>query len=215
MKLICVTGVPGTGKTTLSKKLAKKLNFYYIDVNKVISKYNLSEGYDRKRKTRIIDVKKLNKVLIKEIQKIRSNNPAFFEKRNGKDKLMEMPLLSKARSTKTLNLLKSLKKYPLNKKSNKKIKKIEGIIIDSHLSHYLPRKYVDFCIVAKCNIQELNRRLKKKKFHQNKIKENLQAEIFDICYNEAIERNHKVIVFDTTKGFNISVLINKLDGYVS
>jgi len=49
MKVICVSGVPGTGKTTLSKKLAKKLGFHYIDVNKIISKYRLSEGFDRKR----------------------------------------------------------------------------------------------------------------------------------------------------------------------
>ena len=50
MKVLIVTGTPATGKTTLSKKLAKKLNFHYLDVNKVIKKYNISEGYDKKRK---------------------------------------------------------------------------------------------------------------------------------------------------------------------
>ena len=38
MKTVVVTGTPGTGKTTIAKKLANKLNFYYVDVNQIISK---------------------------------------------------------------------------------------------------------------------------------------------------------------------------------
>ena len=178
MKTIIVTGTPGTGKTTLAKKLSKKLNFLYLDVNDFIFRNKLSEGYDNKRRTKIIDVKKLNKFLIKEI--------------------------------------KTIKKKALNQKSSKKIqlknkiKKIEGIVIDSHLSHYLPKKYVDLCIVARCNILELNRRLKKKGFHRPKIKENLQAEIFEICYNEAKRKKHEIISVDTSKDFNINDLIRKI-----
>ena len=152
MKTIIITGTPSTGKTTLSKKLTKRLNFYYMDVSKIISKYKLSEGYDKKRKTKIVDVKKSNKFLILEIKN--------FKKKN---------------------------------------KKYRGLIIDSHLSHYLPRKYVDLCIITKCDIKELNKRLKKKKYHKEKIQENLQAEIFDICYNEALERKHKIFIVDTSK----------------
>ncbi|MBI2653337.1 adenylate kinase family protein [Candidatus Woesearchaeota archaeon] len=165
MKTIVVTGVPGTGKTTIAKKLAKKLNYYYVDVNKLIVKHKFSEGYDKKRKTRIVDVGKLNRFSVNYIKQ-----------------------------------LKTQKNKP------------KGIIIDSHLSHYLPRKYVDACIVAKCDIKELNRRLKRKKFHKAKVQENLQAEIFDVCYNEAIERKHKVIVIDTTKGFNINKVAKQLGG---
>lgn len=165
MKIVIVTGTPGTGKTTISKKISNKLDFYYLDVNKLVKKHKLAEGYDKKRKTKIIDVNKLNKLLINEI--------------------------------------KSIKKFN---------KKISGIIIDSHLSHYLPRRYVDLCIVTKCGINILNKRLKKKKFNKEKIRENLQAEIFDICCNEALEEKHKIIVANTTKSINISSIAKKICG---
>jgi len=191
MKTIIVTGVPGTGKTTLSKKLAKKLNFYYIDVNKIIKKYNISEGYDKKRKTKIVDVNKLNKALIKEI--------------NNYKKMIQS----------------TIKKYSINTNSNNKIEYIikknkikEGIIIDSHLSHYLPKKYVDLCIVTKCDLKVLEKRLKNKKYSKSKVRENLDAEIFDVCLNEAKENKHKTFVIDTTKGININRFSDKIGGFI-
>ena len=190
MKVLCVTGTPGTGKTKIAKKLAKRLDFYYIDVNKLISKNKLSEGYDKKRKTKIVDINKLNKVVIDIIKQIKKVN--------------ESAPMSRARSTRTLTNL-NIKKITLNKKYN-------GIIIDSHLSHYLPKRYIDMCIVTKCGIKELNKRLKRKKFHKDKIRENLQAEIFDVCYNEALEKKHKVIMIDTTKSFNISSVAKHMGG---
>lgn len=150
MKVIIVTGSVGTGKTILAKKLSKKLNYRCIDVNKLITKNKLSSGYDRKRKCRIVDIKKLNNFLI--------------------------------------NLIKNSKK---------------NMIIDSHLSHYLPKRYVDLCIVTKCDLKELNKRLKKRKYNKNKIKENIECEIFDVCLNETKEAGHNVLVVDTTKGINI------------
>ena len=163
MKVICITGTPGTGKTTISKGLAKKLDFVYIDVNRIISKHKLSEGYDKKRKTKIIDISKLNSTLINEI-----------------------------------NHYKEIKSM--------------GLVIDSHLSHFLPKKYVNFCIVTRCGIKTLNKRLIKRKYLKNKIQENLQAEIFDVCLNEARELKHKIIPIDTSKGFNIDRLAKKIGG---
>jgi adenylate kinase len=157
MKAIIVTGTPGTGKTTVAKKIARMLGYRYVDVNKVIAAKKLSEGYDRKRKCRVVDVKKLNKFLG--------------------------------------NIIENSKKK---------------VVIDSHLAHYLPKELVDRCVVTKCNLKLLSMRLKRRGYPREKIKENLECEIFDICLNEAKERGHKTIIVNTDKKIDYKKLIKRL-----
>jgi len=80
----------------------------------------------------------------------------------------------------------------------KNIKK--GAVVDSHMSHYLPREYVDECVVVKCDIKVLKERLEKRGYSERKVRENIDAEIFDVCLVEALEKGHNVRVVDTTKG---------------
>jgi adenylate kinase len=87
------------------------------------------------------------------------------------------------------------------------------LVIDSHLSHYLPADYVDICLVTKCDLKELKRRLERR-YDVNKVRENLDAEIFDICYNEAKEFGHNVQVVDTTRGINIQELKKLLKSFL-
>ena len=79
------------------------------------------------------------------------------------------------------------------------IKKEKNVVIDSHLSHYLPPELVDECIVTKCNIKTLKKRLVERGYSESKVHENLDAEIFDVCRIEALESGHNVIVIDTTQ----------------
>lgn len=187
MKVIIVTGSVASGKTTLAERLSKKLNFEYLDVNKIINK--ISEGYDKKRKSKIIDVGKLNKYLIREISIIKKTN--------------------KKLSIKNINT----KKNPIIKKTIKNNKKIikNGIVIDSHLSHYLPKRYVDLCVVTKCDLKKLEKRLRKRGYSKEKIRENLDAEIFDICLEEAGESGHKVIIVDTGKKIDMKKIIKQIN----
>jgi adenylate kinase len=140
---IIVSGTPGTGKTTFAKKLSNDEGLTYLDVNKIIDEHGLSEGLDKDRDAKIIDVKKLNKVLI-EI-----------------------------------------------------IKKDKDIVIDSHLSHYLPKKHVDICYITKCSLKELKKRLIARGYSDEKVRENLDAEILDVCRIEAEEAGHKIKIIQT------------------
>ena len=154
--VIVITGTSGSGKTLVAKKIAKKFKLKYIDVNKLIKEERLYDYYDRKLKTYVVDVKKLNKYLIE------------------------------------------------------LIKKNKNIVLDSHLSHYLDKKYVDLCVVCKCDLKILKKRLEKRKYSKKKIRENLDSEIFDVCLVEALEKGHKVKVIDTSKGVkNIEELLKR------
>jgi len=143
--IIIVTGTPGTGKTTIAKALAKKLKMMYLDVNKVIDEYKLKESYDKKRKSYIVDEKKLSKILVR---------------------------LSKEQ---------------------------KNLIVDSHLSHFMPKKHVDICIVTQTDLKTLKKRLEKRKYTQTKVKENVEAEIFEICHTEAQDQGHNILLVNTTK----------------
>jgi adenylate kinase len=90
------------------------------------------------------------------------------------------------------------------------IQKNKNLVIDSHLSHYLPAKYVDRCIITKCELKKLSQRLKKRGYPKAKIKDNLEAEIFDVCYEEAKALGHNVSVVDTAKRYDIKKIIRQL-----
>ncbi|MFH1638049.1 MAG: adenylate kinase family protein [Candidatus Woesearchaeota archaeon] len=93
--------------------------------------------------------------------------------------------------------------YEVNEKKLSKalitIIKKGDYVIDSHMSHCLPKKYADRCIVTKCELKALKKRLEKKGYSASKVRENMDAEIFDICLNEAFEAGHKLLIVDTSR----------------
>lgn len=148
MKVIAVTGSTGTGKTYISKILSKEVGYSYIAISKLGR--DIYSGYDKSRKTKIVDVNKM----ISEFKKL-------YKKYKGKNK--------------------------------------KGIIFDTHLSHYLPKNLVDICLVLACDIKKLKKILEKRGYNNKKIRENIDAEIFEVCYNEALGQGHKILKIDTSK----------------
>lgn len=71
--LIAISGTPGTGKTTVSKLLAKKLDAKLISIRNLIENRRIKYSYDKKRETKEIDEKGLKKSIAKEIEKGRIN----------------------------------------------------------------------------------------------------------------------------------------------
>jgi adenylate kinase len=91
------------------------------------------------------------------------------------------------------------------------VKQHPHIIIDSHLAHLLPRKMVDVCIVVLCSdLGKLKRRLEKRNYSTKKVRENLDAEIFQVCLQEAREKKHKVITVDAAQRIDVPALMKKI-----
>ena len=86
----------------------------------------------------------------------------------------------------------------LNKILEEIIKKSkESLVIDSHLSHFLSPKLVDYVVITKTSLKKLRKRLKRRKYSKEKIDENLEVEIMDVCLNEAKELGHKIKIVNT------------------
>lgn len=73
------------------------------------------------------------------------------------------------------------------------------IIIDSHLSHLLPSRIVDAVIVLRCESAALEKRLAKKGWSAEKIRENAEAEIIGLIEYEARKKRGKVFAIDATR----------------
>ncbi|MFH1682901.1 MAG: AAA family ATPase [Candidatus Woesearchaeota archaeon] len=71
MKTIIISGTPASGKTTLGKRLAKELKFNFFDLEPILE--NISEGYDRKKQCLVIDIKKLNREVVKVLNGSKEN----------------------------------------------------------------------------------------------------------------------------------------------
>jgi adenylate kinase len=68
------------------------------------------------------------------------------------------------------------------------------IVIESHLSHLLD--LVELVIVLRCHPKELRKRLLKRNWSWNKIKENLEAEILDVILCESVEYHKNEYVWE-------------------
>jgi len=58
-QLIVVTGVPGTGKTTVSTLLSAELGAEHIELTRLVKEGGLSQGWDQTRDTAIADMNAL------------------------------------------------------------------------------------------------------------------------------------------------------------
>jgi adenylate kinase len=78
-----------------------------------------------------------------------------------------------------------IEKWNLLIKKIKKYFKDKVLFIESHMSHLLD---VDFVIVLERDIKDLKKEYEKRNYNEQKIKDNLESEIFKVCYFESLER---------------------------
>lgn len=81
------------------------------------------------------------------------------------------------------------------------LEKEDNIVFDGHIVvHVVPCKYVDFCIVLRCDPYILWGRLMERGFDEKKVRENVQAEILDVILIEALEKcSDKVIQLNVSE----------------
>ncbi len=124
--------------------------------------------------------------------------------------------LSKSLQIQTYNVTDLIKESELNKEYNKELDTIEvdeselkkfldesfkdkkDFILDGHLAHLLSSNFVDLCLVLRCDNSVLYQRLTARGYSKDKIKDNLESEIFNQCYEDAKARNHKILTIDTS-----------------
>lgn len=143
--VIAVTGTPGTGKTAVAKELAKN-GWLYLELNKFVARKKLYTGFDKKRKSWIVNEKKL--------ERFAKNFVVAHPEKN--------------------------------------------IVIDSHVSHILPEKFFSAVFVLRCNPVVLEKRLKKKRWKKEKIRENLEAEIIGLIEWEAKQMQRNIFSINSS-----------------
>jgi len=114
MKVLIISGTPGTGKTTLAKLLARKLNFKHLTLKLLLKK--LSEGYDRKKQCYVINTKKLNQEVTKIIKQ--SKKPIIISSHlihHLPKKLVNLCIITKCSNLKTLKQRLKARKYSKKK----------------------------------------------------------------------------------------------------
>ncbi len=79
----------------------------------------------------------------------------------------------------------------------KAVAKMKGsFVLEGHFSHLL---CPDVAIVLRCSPKVLEKRLAKKGWDQEKVRENVEAEAVDVVLIEALENVPEVCEIDTTK----------------
>jgi len=74
------------------------------------------------------------------------------------------------------------------------------IIIEGHYAEIVPSEFVNIAVILRAHPKELKKRLKEKNFKENKIRENIQAEILGVCSYNALNtyNKEKIYEIDTT-----------------
>ncbi len=83
----------------------------------------------------------------------------------------------------------------LNREMKRFLKNKDNLIIDGHLSHFIPS---DITFVIRLDPSLLARRLKRRGYLRKKILENIEAELLDVIYAEALNNSKNVIQINAT-----------------
>lgn len=61
------------------------------------------------------------------------------------------------------------------------------VVIEGHYSDIVPEKYVSKAFVLSASIVELQSRMRARNYSENKISENVEAELLQVCWTDALD----------------------------
>jgi adenylate kinase len=73
MKIIIISGTPGTGKTTVSKKISEIIGAAVISLNEIAISKKFTLKFDKKRDTYVVDFEKLWQYVLNQIKLLNKN----------------------------------------------------------------------------------------------------------------------------------------------
>lgn len=87
---------------------------------------------------------------------------------------------------------------------------VDGFV-EGHIAHLLP---CDKIVVLRCRPDELKKRLAQRKYREQKIRENTEAEALDVCLIETVEafEDSQILELDTT-GHDAEYCADKIEGF--
>lgn len=147
-RVFLVTGVPGTGKTTVALMLASRVGGAHIELSELAMREGLVTGFDELRETHIVDPEGMREKIFRVIE-------------DG-----EGPL-----------------------------------VFDGHFaSEVVPSEKVSLAFVLRRAPWRLEEELRSRGYCEGKVRENVEAELLDVCLVEAIESlgEERVCEVDTT-----------------
>ena len=143
-----ITGVPGVGKTTLSRMLAELTGGVHVDLSELAERRGIISGYDESRGTSIVDLELMRKELA-----------VLLEGGEG------------------------------------------PLILDGHFApEVVPPGAVSLALVLRRAPWILRGELAARGFPEEKVRENVEAELLDVCLVDAIDSlgRERVCEVDTT-----------------
>lgn len=134
--IIAISGSVGSGKTTVSKELSKKLNYKILHLNDLAKEFKIKD--------------------VKELQTFDFNIDGLVAKVN--------------------------REIADGKHKN--------TIIEGHFAHFLNPELVDYLFIINRDLNELREEYDNRGYNEQKIKDNLEVESFNLCFYEGIEEGY-------------------------
>jgi adenylate kinase len=135
-KVLIITGTPGAGKSTVSRKLAQRISAKLISIGELVKKERLYTREDKKRDTLVADLSRVSE-RVKQVIASSTGN----------------------------------------------------VLVEGHYAvDVVHPSWVHRVFVLRRDPEELTKILRKRGYREDKVKENLAAEILDVCLYDAVER---------------------------